>query len=325
MGDFPNQVNVAQAPAVAGDFASKNPRQSYLAGPGGLVAGPAGVTVGRFAWATAPLDGDGTPAVVANTGFGLPSGFVHREQQALITQYLAASGNLIQSGFQMTLMIGGDFWVKNDGATAVQLGMKAYANFADGKVTFAATGSPAGGGTSTASTLAAGTSSVTGSIAGATGPGQTSILTVSAVGSGTLYNGTTISGSGVATGQKIVSQITPLLVGETLRGVGRYNLSQPQAAAASTTVSGTYGLLTIGGTVAGTFAVGQAVTGSGVNAMSITDAGTGTGGAGTYATDVSQVVGSQAINTSSNIETKYYAKSQGLPGELIKISNVINA
>lgn len=321
MGDFPSQVNVAQAPAVAGDFASKNPRASYDAGPFGLVAGPAGVTVGRFGWATAPLDFNGAPATVANTGYGLPSGFVHREQQALITQYLAASGNLIQPGFGMTLMVAGDYWVKNDGSAVAQYGMKAYANFADGKVTFAAAGAPTTGGTSTASTIAAGTSSVTGSIAN-------NILTVTAVSSGTVYAGTTISGTGIATGTQIVSQITPLIAGESTGGIGRYLVSVGGQSVASTTVSGTYGLLTIGGTVAGTpFQVGQllAATGSVVAGTSIRALGTGTGGAGTYIVDNNTVVGSQAINSVVNIETKYFCRSSGLAGELVKISSYPNA
>ena len=45
-GEFQAQVNVAQAPFVPGDFVSKNPRKFFLAGPGGLVAGTGGVTVG---------------------------------------------------------------------------------------------------------------------------------------------------------------------------------------------------------------------------------------------------------------------------------------
>lgn len=311
MGDFPNQVNVAQAPAVAGDFCDSNPRYSYDAGPGGLVAGPAGVTVARFAWATAPLDWDGTAASVANTGFGPVSGFVHREQQALITDYLAAAGNKIQPGFGMTLMTGGGFWAKNDGANEAVPGMKAYANFADGKVTFAATGSPTAGGTSTASTLAAGTSEVVGSI-------DNNLLTVTAVNSGVLYAGTTLSGTGVATGTQIDEQVsgTPGGVGTYLVNIGSQDVD------AGTTISGTYGLLTIGGTVAGTFAVGQTVTGSSVTAgMSITQAISGTGGAGTYATNISQVLSSQAINTASNVETKWYCRSAGLPGEIVKISD----
>ena len=210
----------------------------------------------------------------------------------------------------LTLMIAGDFWVVNSGATEAEFGMKAYANFADGSVTFAATGAPSNGGTSTASTLAAGTSSVTGSIAD-------NVLTVTAVGSGTVYPGTTITGTGIAANTQIVSQLTG-----TPGGIGTYLLHVGEQTVASTTVSGTSGLLTIGGTVAGTFAVGQLVTGSGVTAgMSITALGTGTGGAGTYITNVSQTLSSQAINTASNVETRYSARSSGLPGELVKMSS----
>lgn len=315
MGDFPNQVKVAQAPATIGDYCDKNPRYSWDAGPGGLVAGPLGALVGHFGWATGTFDGDGAPAQVNSFGFGPVSGFVHREQQALIVNYLASSGITVQPGFGMTLMTGGGFWAYNAGATQAVWGMKAYANFADGSVSFAATGSPTAGGTSTASTLAAGTSSVTASITG-------SVMTVTVVGSGVLYNGTTLSGTNVVTGTQIVNQITPLLAGEALRGVGRYNVSIGEQTVASTTITGAYGLLTIGGTVAGIYAIGQGVTGSGVTAnMSITDVGTGVGGAGTYATNISQVLSSQAINTALNVETRWIARSSGLPGELVKISD----
>lgn len=313
-GDFQSQVNTAQAPAVIGDFASKNPRYSYLAGPGGLVAGPAGCLVGHFAWATAPLDGDGTPATVTNSGYGAPSGFVHREQQGLIVNYLESSGLTIQPGFGMTLMIGGDFWAYNAGNTEAVPGMKAYANFTDGSVSFAATGSPSQGGTSTASTIAAETFSVTGSIAD-------NLLTVSAVGSGTVEVGAPISGTNVVSGTTIVSQVSG-----TPGGVGVYEVSIGEQTVASTTISGTYGLLTVGGTVAGTFGVGQTVTGSGIAAgTSITALGTGTGGAGTYIVNLTQTISSQAINTASNVETKWIAKSGGLPGELVKISPITNS
>lgn len=315
-GDFQTQVNVAQAPAVEGDFCDKNPRYSFEAGPGGLVAGPAGATVARFAWATAPLDGDGTPSQVSNTGFGPVDGFVHREQQGLIVDYLASSGLKVQPGFGMTLMIGGGFWALNNGDNVALPGMKAYANFADGLVTFDDTGSPAGGGTSTASTLAAGTFAVVGSILDA-------ILTVATLSSGNVRNGGTISGTNVISGTQVVGQILPLEAGEALGGVGRYQLSVgEQSVAVGTTISGTYGLLTVGGTVAGTFAVGQTVTGSSVTAdMHIRQAISGTGGAGTYAVDVSQVLSSQAINTAANVETKWFCRSQGLPGEIVKISD----
>ena len=45
---FPGQVNVVQAPALEGDFASSNPRFNVLNGPGDPIAGPNGVTVGAF-------------------------------------------------------------------------------------------------------------------------------------------------------------------------------------------------------------------------------------------------------------------------------------
>lgn len=315
MTDFPNQVQVLQVPAVEGDFCDTNqPRSSYVAGPSGLVAGPNGCLVGRFAWAVPPVDGDGAPTTVSNSGFGLPSGFVHREQQALITTYLAASGMTIPKGFGMTLMTGGGFWCKNAGATEAEYGMKAYAAFADGSITFAATGAPTAGGTSTASTIAAGTASVTGSIAD-------NVLTVTAVGSGTLYPGGQLTGSGVAANTEIVSQLSG-----TPGGIGTYLLNVGEQTVASTTISETYGLLTIGGSVAGTFAVNQAVTGSGITAGTFIRAlVTGTGGAGTYIVNLTQTISSQAINTAINVETKYYARSTGLTGELVKISNVSNA
>ena len=85
MGDFPSQVQVQPAIGVEGDFCDSNPRFTVDAGPGGMVSGPSGVYVGRFAWAIAPLDSDGTPATVSNSGWGPVTGFVHREQQGLIT------------------------------------------------------------------------------------------------------------------------------------------------------------------------------------------------------------------------------------------------
>src|SRR3990167_2455557 len=141
MGDFPSQVSVQPAPAVEGDFASANPRFSLMAGPGALVAGAAGVPIGRFAWLSdAALDADNAPAVVNSFGAGSVAGFVGRNQQGLITQYLAASGMLIQAGFEMFLYNGGDFWAKNNGSTAAQIGQKAFAKLSDGSVLFAAAG-----------------------------------------------------------------------------------------------------------------------------------------------------------------------------------------
>lgn len=311
------QVNAQQAVAVAGDWASGNPRAFVDAGQGALVAGPAGVFVGRFAWWSATqIDNDGAPAVVNSFGPGVPTGFVHRQQQGLIVGYLDDSSMLIRQGFEMALCSSGDVWVVNNGLTQALVGQKAYATLANGQVSFAATGSATAGATSTASTVAATTSSSTGSISG-------NILTLTAVGSGTIYPGTTISGTNVASGTKIVSQVLPLIGSEALNGVGRYVVSIPEQTVASTTISGTYGLLTIGGTVVNGFAVNQALaaTGAVVAGTTITALGTGTGGAGTYIVDNNTVVSSQAINVLAvNVETKWVAMSAGLPGELVKMS-----
>jgi hypothetical protein len=67
------------------------------------------------------------------------------------------------------------------------------------------------------------------------------------------------------------------------------------ATSTASSISGT--TLTIGGTITGTFAVGQIISGTGVTSgTTITALGTGTGGAGTYTVSVSQTVSSVAIN-----------------------------
>jgi hypothetical protein len=137
---FQQQVYIQPSPAVEGDFASANPRASVLAGPGSLVAGPDGVTVGRFAWATTNGEDNISSGqvdffnLVSNSGAGAPSGFVHREQQALITEWLASATMLIPPGLAVTLHSAGDFWARNAGSAATVVGDKAFADLADGSV-----------------------------------------------------------------------------------------------------------------------------------------------------------------------------------------------
>jgi hypothetical protein len=307
--DFQSQVNTVPAPAVEGDFCDTNPRFVVDAGPGGLVSGLQGCTVGRFCWSTPPDDADGFPSYVNSFGQGSVTGFLHREQQALITVYLQEASLVVPAGFPVTLFSGGGFWVKNRGSTNAQVDQKCYASFADGSASFAATGSPSTGGSATGS-IAAQTFSVTGSITGA-------VLTVTAVGSGTVEPGATISGTGVATGTMVTSQISG-----TSGGVGTYNVSIPEQSAASTTISGTYGLFTAASALTGAFVVGDLLTGSGISVPThITALGTGTGGLGTYIVDVNTVVNSTTISAAGNVETKWIAMSAGLVGEMVKISS----
>lgn len=310
-GGFQQVTTDQPAFAVAGDFASQNPYYTFDVGAGGLVAGAAGVTIGRFAWATSPMDPEGTPTVVNNFGSGPVSGFVHREQQGLIITYLAIAGMLIQPGFQMTLMTGGDFWVLNDGATVALNGMKAFASPQNGSVAFAAAGTVIGGASATGSDIAAATFSTTGSV-------SDDVLTVTVVGSGTLYPGATVANATIPSGTKITRQLTG-----TAGGVGTYLLSNGGiTVAAGQTITGTYGLLTIG-TATGVFDVGDVLTGSGISVpTTITANVTGSGGTGgTMVVDVNTVVSSTTITATGWVETKWYARSSGPAGQIIKISD----
>lgn len=314
---FQGTVNTQPAPAVAGDWAGGNPRSHYLAGAGGLVTGPNGLTIARFAWASqSSLDSDNAPAQANNFGAGVPSGLVHRAQQGLNTTFLSNAAMTMPGGFPCELCIGGDLWVKNDGASEATWQMKAYANLTTGQVSFAVTGSPTTAGVLTAS-VAASTFSVTGSIGGTNG----NVMTVSAVGSGTVVNGATISGTNVATGTMVVSQITPLLAGESLGGVGRYVVNIPEQNVASTTISGTYGTLTATAVVSGAFVLNGLLSGTGVAAGTVlTQFLTGAGGNGTYVVNNNTVVTSTNITETLTVETKWIAMSAGAPGELVKIS-----
>jgi hypothetical protein len=152
---FQSTTKVRYAPAQAGDFASANPRWSVLAGPGSLVAAAAGVVIGRFAWAASTGSADIETGetdfynTVSNAGSGAPTGFVHRENQALITTFLAEAGYTIPQGQMVTLSSGGDFWVKNDGASAVTAGQKVFASNTTGQVQTGAAGATIAGYTET--------------------------------------------------------------------------------------------------------------------------------------------------------------------------------
>lgn len=137
---FQNTVNQYLAPAVEGDFASANPRASVVVGEGAFVAAAAGVTVGRFAWS----NGDNT---VSSSGSGVPTGFVHRDMQALITNWLGAQSMVIPQGQPVTLHKAGDFWART--ATAATVGQKVFASNTDGSIKTGAAGATIAGYTET--------------------------------------------------------------------------------------------------------------------------------------------------------------------------------
>ena len=312
------QVRNQEAQAVQGDRASQNPIATFDAGPGGLVSDGT-ITVGYFAWVIPPTDPNGTNQIATTAaGSGNVAGFVYNDLQALDTVFLSGAGLIIPVGLPVALAVQGDFWVINGGTTEAQVGQKAYAAFGTGAVSFGATASPATTASATGSTVTPETNSWTASVSG-------DVMTVTAVGGNTIYPGTTITGTGVATGTMIAAQITPLLAGEVANGIGRYLLSvSQQKAIASEAMTGTYGLLTIGTlTSTPTFAVGQIISGTNVvTGTTITLNVTGSGGSsGTMVVNNNANVTSTTISSVSTGETKWVAASAGGPGQIVKMTS----
>jgi hypothetical protein len=269
---FPNKVNVQGAPAVLGDFCDSNPRATVDAGAGAFVAGANGVSVGLFAWA------DSSNITVSNTGQGAPTGFVHRAQQGIITSYLAENTLAIPAGFPVTLFNEGGFWVLNSGTTTSAIGNTAYANYATGAVTFAASGTPPTSGSCTGGTVQKIVSASTGAAVPTTAPSCTAsitgtVMTVTAIASGTVLGaGQTLSGGTSSTGYVDANTtILSYVAGSgTNGGIGQYNLSIANTVT-STTITASGGSMTLtGANTSGVFAVGQT--------LSVASSGTFTAG-----------------------------------------------
>lgn len=303
---FQSQVNTVPALGVAGDFASSNPRATVVALAGALIAGSAGVTVGRFAWVD-----PGDQATVTNQappalGNAAPDGFVHRAQEALITTYLAEASMLIPAGKQMELMASGDFFVKNDGSTTAIRGQKVYADLATGKASAAATGSASTA--SVTASIAAGSGSATGTI-------SDNVLTISGSVTGSFNPGGTLSGTGVASGTKIVRQLSG-----TAGGAGTYEVNIGEQTVASTTITEAHGVMTVTAVGSGELEIGGLLSGTGVAAGThISAFGTGAGGTGTYIVDNNTAVTSTTITATTNVETKFVVLNNALAGELMAI------
>lgn len=305
---FQKVVNSQPAPGLVGGFCSNSTHlHSVLAGPGQIVAGAGGVVIGTFAWL------DSTMTKASNSGPGTPDGFVGREGNfALITGFLQETGSTIQSGMDMTLYNGGDFWVVNSGTGEVTPRMKAYANNGTGLITFGATGTPPGAVSGSTAAVTAGTGSATGTIVDAT-------MTLTGTVTGAFVVGGLVSGTNVVSGTRIMSQVS----GNGTSGTNVYLVSIPGQSVASTTISETHGILTV--TVAGTgsFGLGQVVAGGTIAAGTyITSLGTGTGGTGTYFLSNNTTSSSGTVTSTGGIETKWYAASYAAAGELVKMTSV---
>lgn len=150
--------------------------------------------------------------------------------------------------------------------------------------------------------IAAGSGSVTGGISG-------NVLTVTAVGSGSLVPGALLSGGSVAASTQITSQLSG-----TTGGVGTYAVNIAQAVDDGTAISASYGTLTVSAVASGTLAPGQMVTGGTVDAgTQITGFGTGEGLAGTYYVNLTQTETSGSLTTEGpDVDVSYDSVSGGL-------------
>lgn len=301
---FQNRVNLYNPIGVEGDFASSNPRSVVLAGPGGLVAGASGVTVGKFAWVEPSTESDTDGSIVNNYGSGPVTGFVHRDQQGLITNYLQESSLMVPTGFMVTLHNGGDFFAKNMGPNPSVPGQPVYARYSDGAVF---TGSAPAGATATGSI---------GSTFTATGAGLD--LTVTAV-TGLISIGDYIAGTGVTAGTTITGQVSG-----TTGGAGVYTTSIATTVA-GTTVTSFGDVLDVTAVATGILAVGDAITGTGVpaGAFIASQVSGAIGGVGVYTISVpaTAYAASTALTVAGGVQTSFTTASVAAVGELVKISS----
>jgi hypothetical protein len=305
MSNFPTSVNSLQAPAVRGDFASQNPRASVLAGQGALVAPVGGLIVGNFAFVTGATASAGETVSQSYTS-GTQIGFLAREEQGLISTYLAGDSLVVPQGFMVTLYDEGEFFAYfGNGVTP---GSTVYADESTGAPTTAAS------------------TSVTGEV-GFTGTGSLATvstvaqLTLATITSGVITIGDIVSGTGTA------SNVVTSLASGTANTVGAvYNLSgavTTEAAEAITTASAT---LNVTAVASGSLSVGDPVTGTGVTAgTTIGSFGPGTtGGVGTYGLIIPGNTpfhtAAETITGSTNVVTAFVVRSFAGPGELAKIS-----
>lgn len=204
---FPTFVNNEMAPAVAGDFASMNPRAVALAGPGAFRAADnalstpavpvAGPVIGNFAWGFNGL-AYGTKKVPAVLGF------VANELQTVITAFLGQFRTTVQGGFPITLFTHGDFFANVFSTTgAVAVGDEIYADQDTGAAT-------------TNSGVFTGTAVQTAAAA---------IMSVTVVAAGVLRAGAILSGAGVDSGLTVVNQLTSTETDGHFGGKGTYTVS----------------------------------------------------------------------------------------------------
>lgn len=201
---FQRVINRELAPAVAGDFASNNPRSSVIppVEAGFVVAAAQAVTVGYFAWgSSAGL----VYSTLAGAGANPALGFVARqpnEPSVLITAFLGEALMTLQVGLPATLQKSGDYWANLPGAT---IGATVYADATSGAPTLTSnTGAnPDTGFLCESAVPVNAVTAATTTIAVTTG-----IMTIATIASGVVEVGQRVTGTGVPDGTYITRQLT---------------------------------------------------------------------------------------------------------------------
>lgn len=192
MSNFQRTVNAQQAPAVAGDIASQNPRANVLASEGQLVAPAGGLIVGNFAFVN-PANG----AVSQAWASGYQIGFLARNLQGLITPFLQGESMRVPEGFPVVLFDAGEFYAYFEGGATS--GQKVFADESNGAPVSAASAPAVASATGLVGTAA--------DLAGSITDGVLTITAVSATGKimpGDLLAGTGLTGLGI----HVVTQLT---------------------------------------------------------------------------------------------------------------------
>lgn len=203
MSGFQRVVNQQPAPAVAGDFASNNPRSSIIppVEAGFVVAAAQAVTIGYFAFGGA--NGQVYSSLAA-AGAGASVGFVCRQANipsVLITSFLGENKMTLNDGLPCTLHASGDYWAPLVGGAV-----------GDPVFALEATGAPSL--VDDATTIATGfklasTAPVNAVTNGATTIAVTTgIMSVAVVASGVLEVGQKVTGVGVPAETYITKQLT---------------------------------------------------------------------------------------------------------------------
>lgn len=139
---FPREVNLNPPIGVEGAFASVSNTHNVLASTAEFVAGTAGVTIGRFAWADYETHqvANAKPSDLTNCAIG----FVGRgSNAAVIYNWLAESSMVIPKGYGVTLFDRGDFFAKT--TTAATVGQSVFASDTTGEIATGAAGATIAG------------------------------------------------------------------------------------------------------------------------------------------------------------------------------------